>query len=200
MNRFKKIITHFFSDLYRKLDRKKRENLIVALAVLVCSVVCCSTFAFIYTKTAPVVNEFQGSAVGVKVDETFENNIKTNVAIENTGTAESYVRAMIVVTWKAKDGSVAPEVPEKDVDYELELGTSSNWVLKDGMYYYTKPLVAGGKTDVLISRCVQLKEKAGYQLSVEIITQAIQSSPVDAVIEAWNVEPATLANSQEGQQ
>lgn len=61
----------------------------------------------------------------------------------------------------------------------------SSWVLaSDGFYYWTSPVAPLGKTDVLI-KSVTERKAAGKNLVVDISTQAIQSTPDDAVTEAW---------------
>ena len=62
----------------------------------------------------------------------------------------------------------------------------SSWVLaSDGFYYWTSSVKPLDKTGVLI-KSVSEKKADGKNLVVDISTQAIQSTPDDAVTEAWN--------------
>ena len=65
-------------------------------------------------------------------------------------------------------------------------GSDSSWVRSaDGFYYWTFPVALLDKTGVLI-KSVSEKKADGKNLVVDISTQAIQSTPDDAVTEAWN--------------
>ncbi|MGM9526262.1 MAG: hypothetical protein ACI3U1_08335, partial [Peptococcaceae bacterium] len=59
--------------------------------------------------------------------------------------------------------------------------------------YCTSPVAAGGNTPEMFASIVQIGSDpaAGYTLCVEILADAIQSSPVKAVTEAWGVTVAT---------
>lgn len=84
--------------------------------------------------------------------------------------------------------------PVAGKDYVIEWDKVSNasttnsarsWVVaSDGFYYWTSPVAPMGETGVLI-RSVDEKKTDGKNLVVDISTQAIQSTPDDAVKEAW---------------
>ena len=168
----------------------KRKSIIVLFSlVLILVFAVGGTIAYIVTNTENVENTFTPGQVACEVEEPqFTGSVKENVAIRNTGNTEAYIRAAIVVTWKdCENGNVFGKMPDSD-DYELEIG--GDWLKSSDGYYYCKSVVAvGEQTPVLIASC-QPKENAknpggNYALSVEILADAIQSTPDNAVEESW---------------
>ena len=99
------------------------------------------------------------------------------------------------IYWQDKDGARLWDEPVAGTDYTIEWGdkgdatatnSPSSWVLaSDGFYYWTSSVKPLDKTGVLI-KSVSEKKADGKNLVVDISTQAIQSTPDDAVTEAWN--------------
>lgn len=180
--------------------RNGRKGLIaaVALVLLLCAAVG-GTLAWLTTQTDPVVNTFTPAHVTCRVDEKVNNGIKENVKIENTSDIDAYIRAAIVVCWADASGNVSA-TPVAESDYAMSLNLNgSGWVKgSDGYYYYTSPVspdAPNNFTDVLINSCAPVEGKApdGYDLQVTILAEAIQSTPSDAVTEAWGVNPSELS-------
>ena len=149
------------------------------------------TYALMFDQTEPVNNEFRAASIYnplIKEDFTTGNLVKKNVKISmSEASYQSYIRAKVIVNWQDDDGNALAEPPELGVDYSITY-TLGNWMLSnDGYYYYKYPIT--GETDVLISEAKVLKKapKSGYKLNIEIIAQAVQSVPQDAVRESWNV-------------
>lgn len=174
----------------RKSRSKKPAVLLVSMILLV-SVAVGGTLAWLTTNTGAVTNTFTPAEVSSYVQENFNNGVKKNVKIQNTGNIDAYIRAEIIVTWKDAEGNVYGKLPVKDVDYEMEMGLT-DWTQKDGYYYYNKAVAPGGTTSVLIQECKVVAGKApdGYDLSVEIIADAIQSKPDNVVKDMWGFTPA----------
>ena len=170
----------------RRSNRKKASFLLTSL-ILLLTLFIGGTTAFLIAKGNPVTNTFQPSRVASDVHETFENNVKSNVTIANTGDTTSYIRAAIVVTWQDANGNVYPGTPVAGTHYNISYGTG--WILKDGFYYYTQPVEPGQETAVLINSCspVEGQTPAGYGLNVEILGSAIQSVPISVVKDNWHV-------------
>ena len=171
----------------------KAAVLLIAI-VMVIGAVAGTTVAFLTTKTEDVANQFEYGKVSCQVDETFANGTKSDVKITNTGNIPAYIRAKVVVTWKDADGNVYGKAPASS-DYSITYG--SEWTQgTDGYYYYNTPVDANGSTPALITECKKTADAAapeGYDLSVEIIADAIQSQPANARTEAWNY-PASSGN------
>lgn len=151
------------------------------------------TFAWL-SVTGVLVNEFGFGSVAPSVDEKRDNNVKSDVAVKNSGSAPAYLRVAVDIYWQDKDGARLWDEPVAGKDYVIELDKVSNasttnsarsWVVaSDGFYYWTSPVAPMGETGVLI-RSVSEKKTDGKNLVVDISTQAIQSTPDDAVKEAW---------------
>ena len=159
--------------------------------VLVCAVG--AAVAYLVDTTSEVVNTFDPAKVSCEVTETFENDVKTDVAIKNTSDIEAYIRAAIIVTWKnAENGNVYGGMPVKDVDYTISLNGTDWFQGTDGYYYHKKPVPPesqDGRTEVLIYSCspIAAKTPEGYGLNVEILGSAIQCVPAYVVEQNWKV-------------
>ena len=144
--------------------------------------------------TGVLVNQFGIGSVTPSVQETLNGNVKSNVKAENTGTAPAYIRAAVDIYWQdATSGARLWEEPQADKDYviawsvadALGANSASSWVkASDGFYYWTSPVAPNTKTDVLITSVRELKATEGRNLVVDVSTQAVQSTPDEAVHEA----------------
>ena len=174
-----------------KLNRKKGILLLTAaVLILVCGVG--GTLAYLITQTAPVTNTFTPAHVTSQVVETMNGTTKSDVSIKNTGNVSAYIRAAIVITWKNADGKVLAEVPQESVDYTLSINTSG-WKKQGDYYYCTMVGSPNTQTSVLINSCTVIKAKEGYSLCVDVLAQAIQSSPNTVESSTWNSDVTNLA-------
>lgn len=155
------------------------------------------TLAYLITQSEALTNTFHAPNYNTTIDEKFENNVKENVAIQNTGDADAYVRAAVIILWKCGE-EVHSQIPVAGEDYSITWNTNLEnpnnlWFLgSDGFYYYKQPVPAGEKTQNLINKCTVIAKgpvmnEKEYTLSVDIVTQAVQSEPATAVTEAWGV-------------
>lgn len=174
--------------------RWKRSGILLAAVIVLLAGAVGGTWAFLVAQSESVQNNFTYAHVRCTIDEKFENGVKSNVKIQNTGDIPAYIRARIVVTWKDAKGKVSA-VPVKNTDYTIAFN-ETDWT-QQGDYWYCKTAVdAGGETPVLITKC----EKKGnapkdYDLSVEILADAIQSEPASAVTEAWGNTPIAASGN-----
>ena len=174
--------------------RWKRSGILLAAVIVLLAGAVGGTWAFLVAQSEPVQNNFTYAHVSCKIDETFDGVTKSNVKIQNTGDIPAYIRARIVVTWKDESGNVSA-VPVENTDYTITFN-ETDWT-QQGDYWYCKTAVdAGGETPVLITTC----EKKGtapedYDLSVEILADAIQSEPANAVKEAWGYTPTAASGN-----
>lgn len=168
-----------------------RQVLLLAAIVVIAMGVVGGTVAYLVTKTDPVVNTFTPGVVSCEIDETFDGTTKSNVYVTNTGNTNAYIRAAIIVTWKDAAGNIAATVPAKGTDYTLELN-ETDWVEHDGYYYYKGSVAPNAQTEKLITTCTDLRSNGDYTLCVEILADAIQSSPDSAVTQAWGNDALNL--------
>ena len=124
--------------------------------------------------------------------EKFDQNKKEDVKVKNTGTIDAYIRATYVINWLDQDGNIAASDPE-GYGYTLNETADDKWVKgSDGYFYYTSPVAPGASTAGSLLTCtVTSPENPEYTLSVEILAEAIQSTPDKAVQEAWGVTPTS---------
>ena len=182
------------SNYQRKLKLlQSKQSLAIKLVICLILLLMISvggTIAFVVTHTSEIRNTFTESVVKCEVDETFKDNVKSNVSIKNTGDTTAYIRAFVNVTWMNESGQVASVSP-KSTDYMIEYSTSGWLKGSDGYYYYSLPVQPNDKTAVLINSCRLLETASapdGYYLSVEIVCSAIQSTPVSVVSNIWHVQ------------
>lgn len=171
----------------------KRKQIVALLVGVLLLVGAAGAFAWL-SVTGVLVNEFGFGSVAPSVDEKLDGNVKSDVTITNKGSTPAYLRAAVDIYWQDKDGARLWDEPVEGTDYAIVWGDVSNasttssassWVRSaDGFYYWTSPVAPLGKTGVLI-KSVSEKKTDGKNLVVDISTQAIQSTPDDAVKEAW---------------
>lgn len=171
----------------------KRKQIVALLVGVLLLAGAAGAFAWL-SVTGVLVNEFGFGSVAPSVDEKLDGNVKSDVTITNKGSTPAYLRAAVDIYWQDKDGARLWDEPVEGTDYAIVWGDVSNasttssassWVRSaDGFYYWTSPVAPLGKTGVLI-KSVSEKKTDGKNLVVDISTQAIQSTPDDAVKEAW---------------
>ena len=167
-----------------KTARKGRLNATIISVVLILTLAVGGTIAFLSTKTDPVVNTFNPSQVTCSVEENFDGKAKTNVNVRNTGDIPAFIRVKLVA-YRTNDagqhiGGVS-EVPA------FNLG--KDWAKCGDYYYYTCPVAPGATPADSLAERIELTENytdvdGGHQ-SIDVIAEAIQSVPEDAVKAAW---------------
>ena len=171
--------------------RSKKAAAVLASVLVLLVAVAGGTLAYLIAGTDPVVNRFTYSSIPIVPEETIEKDVKKNVRLSAKGAdAETFVRADVVITWKDEAGNVAAQVPQMGTDYTITYG--SGWTqLPDGHWYYTQELAAGAETTPLIVECKKTdtpSQPDGYDLSVEILAQAVQAEPAQAMADLWGMQ------------
>lgn len=166
-----------------------RAAVLLLSMILLIGIAVGTTVAFLVARTEPIKNTFEYAKVSCEV-----TGSKESVQINNTGNTAAYIRATYVVTWRDADGKVAVSVPG-GYSYTLTENLSNNWKKgTDGYFYYTSPVAPGNSTLDSLPTCnVTYPDNPEYTLSVEILAEAIQSEPAEAVQQAWG---ATLVGGQ----
>lgn len=165
--------------------RMNRTAVLLIAIILLISTAVGSTVAFLATKTEPVENSFEYANVSCEVmqDRDTDGSI---VQVKNTGTISAYIRAAVVANWIDKDGNIAASVPD-GYSYDLTCSSGSWAQGKDGFFYYLLPVAPGALTEGNLLTCtVACPKDPEYALSVEVLTEAIQSTPASAVNKAWS--------------
>ena len=139
------------------------------------------------------------------VSESTDSGAKKEVQIKNTGNIDAYVRVKLVPSWKytdtesiahadAESFSLTMNEPQDNlidcggVTLVLAEDWSSNWIYKDGTFYYKAPVKPGAMTTLLLKE-VQMEEESKFDdLQVDVISEAIQKTDgaeQTALIQAW---------------
>lgn len=153
--------------------------------------------AVLITQSYDVENVFDVAKSSVDIYEEFTSTKKTDVKILNDEDSDMpvYVRARVLVTWKNNNGDVAPRLPQEGKDYYVTWGSWKNtppaadnkWFAVGDTYYYASPLDPGEMTANLIDECTSEDDStpSGYALHVEIVASSMQTTPPEAVEQAW---------------
>lgn len=170
----------------RKTYHKGRLTAMVIATAVLLALAIGGTVAWLSTKDKPITNTFNPSKVACEVTERFNGKVKSDVNVKNTGDTEAYIRVKLV-TYRTNDlgqhiGGTA-ELPS------FTLG--ENWVEHDGYYYYTLPVAADGTpatnlADSMTLTTAYVDADGGHQ-SIDVMAEAIQSGPAQAVGQAWGV-------------
>ena len=140
------------------------------------------TVAWLNAETDPVVNSFSYGKITTEIEEKFEKNVKENVAAKNIGTADAFIRIKLVSYRTNADGQRIGGVAPLE-DFKLGI----NWVEYGDYYYYTLPVAPNDSTGILVDTIELMTYNdadGGYQ-SIDVMAEAIQSTPEQAVKDAW---------------
>lgn len=118
----------------------------------------------------------------------------TITVVNSNSNVDVYIRAAIVVNWMDGQGNVRGIAPTAS-DYSLNVNTASWWMdTATGLYYYKNSVAPGSSTDALVDGItVYGTVPDGYQLSVEVVAEAIQAEgetdigDVPAYQNAWKI-------------
>lgn len=164
----------------------KSLTLIISLVAL-CAVAVGGTLAWLFDSSEKLENNFYVPDAKIEIKEDFDGNEKRNVGVKNTGETEVYVRVMLVETWRNSGDQVVAKPEGAEVIYDF--ANSDVWKKRqDGYWYYIKPLAEGDTTPNLLNSAACTVPKGEALLKLEVAAQGIQSTPKDAVKEAWGVE------------
>jgi len=176
------------NELQNSQHEKKRIfnkiQLLILSLLVVTTVTVGGTVAYLTTNTESVVNTFEPSHVRCTVHEDFDGTVKSNVKVENTSDIEAYIRVKLV-SYRVNGDEDHRIGGTADISFTVPDG----WLAKDGYYYYTRPVAAGGNTSNLIDSLTlkSYTDADGGRQVIEVMAEAIQSKPVSAVQDSWNV-------------
>lgn len=163
---------------------------IIGVAIVLClSVGAYMTISYL-TSDSSLENTFTIASVQPEVEETFTNDVKSNVYVKNNGDIPVYIRAKIMIYYQATNGDILGDIPVEEIDYSIEYpeDLGKYWIQADDGFYYYKGIVGinnKSKTTNLINKCTELDPDSNKHLVVDIITEAIQANPQEAVEDAW---------------
>lgn len=170
----------------RKAHHTGRLTAMVIATVLLLALAISGTVAWLTTKDKPITNTFNPSKVACEVTESFDGTVKSSVNVKNTGDIDAYIRVKLV-TYRTNErgqhiGGTA-EIPA--------FTPGAGWVPYNGYYYYTKPVAPNTLPENALIGSIELKasydDADGGKQAIDVMAEAIQSVPAEAVGEAWGV-------------
>lgn len=179
----------------KKMEITKAGKIKMILLILVLTMVGTGvTYAFMFRQSNTITNIFNPSEVSCEINETFDkaSGVKSSVTVTNTGNIDSYIRVTVVSNWINEKGQITGKESE-NVAFTL----GADWISKGNNIYVYKYLVKPREaTTELLDSHIVLKAEEKLTQSVEIVAEAIQSNPQEAVIDAWGVSTDASGNLQ----
>ena len=192
---------------------KNKRLLRISAILLVAAVLTTAVNAFMINRSQTFNNKFVPASVKCEIEEKFSEstntNTKSSIQVKNTGNTDAYIRVRLVFHWEDSKGNVVGrnmDLSESIKDFSSEgfdsYFKSEDWVI-DGdnyTYYYKEPVAPEGFTSELLNKditmgpyvhTVQIDSKTTvtyyYYPVIEVLAEAVQSKPAEAVEEAWSV-------------
>jgi hypothetical protein len=163
--------------------KRKILKIVILILSIILLLLCGTAFALMYRQTQPLNNQLEAAFVACDVEEDFNGETKTRIAIKNTGNIDAYLRVRLVSYWVDSNGKIVSKPSQMPAVTE-----AAGWVVgSDNTYYYSKPIAPGGITPNLLDVNMTLDETDGYLQVVEVFADAIQSKPAEAVTGSWGV-------------
>lgn len=170
--------------------RKSRKLLPgLVILVLVLALAVGGVYSYMFARTEDAANELTPATVSCTVDETFKDNKKSSITVQNTGKVDAYLRVRLVTYWV----NDAEEIVAKP-SAGLTVNVADGWLAgTDNTYYYRRPVKPGETTDNLLKDVITLVSEDGYKQVIEVFAEAIQAlgttdeGNVPAVEDAWGV-------------
>lgn len=172
----------------RSHNGKRSLAALIALVLIICVAVG-GTIAYIVTQTDKVENKFTPADVKIQINETFENNVKSSITVQNVQDAKNvpcYIRVKLVSNMQDDKGNVIGSAAIG------EFKLNDKWFEGgDGCYYYRDVVAVGNSTADLLANGEKITLKSGQV--VEVLAEGIQATPETAVTSAW---PVKVVNGQ----
>lgn len=171
----------------KKMERTSaRRLMILAATVLILTFgTIAGTIAYITTQTEKVENTFVPAEISTEIDEEFDGTEKTEIVVKNSSDTDVYIRVKLV-SYRVDDSGnvIGGKAPIKD--FEL----NENWFEDNGIYYYKLPVAKDAATNDLLAEgksivLSQYTDADGGKQVIEVMAEAIQATPKDAVKTAW---------------
>ncbi len=181
----------------RKYSSPRKPGALLLTLVLLALALTGATLAYLITHTDPVPNRFTPAHVSCNITEDFDGTTKKNVNVTNIGDIDAYLRVKLV-TYRVNDDG-------QHIGGTAAIPTftpGDGWVAYGDYYYYTYPVASGQqpKTPLIDSLTLtgSYNDADGGKQALEVMAEAIQSAPTEAVGQAWGVTitPGRVARYQ----
>lgn len=174
---------------------RRRSHINVRLTAIVLATVALlalaigGTIAWLNDKTDPVENTFDYAHVTCEVTESFDaaTGVKSNVNVENTSNTYAFLRVKLVAY---RTNAAGQHIGGTATIPTFTPG--EGWVEYNGYYYYTQPVSPDKQnnkpaTDLISSITLggSHADADGGYTALDVMAEAIQSTPEAAVKDAW---------------
>lgn len=177
-------MTHF-KELIKKFSKPLAIISVIAVTVIFA---VGGSLAWLHSETNEIANTLNKVKVSCEVDESFVNGIKSDVKIKNTGDIDAFIRVSLVYSWQDEDGNIVA-LPSSIEDFDIDINSTDWFMASDGYYYFKSRVPSQGLTENLINSATvnTLSDgyKAGYNMNLQIICEAIQALPDTTVETVW---------------
>lgn len=185
-----------YSGKHTRASAPRRGLVLAAALALTLIFSAGGTLAWLAAGTEDTVNTFSPAQMEITVREDFDGKTKKSVKVENKSETAVYIRVALVPTW-VDETTHEPVAQSASLD-DLIFTTlpASGWVKHGNYYYYTQSVSAGAITPELFSSAV-VKDgaaPAGCTMDLQVLAQAVQATPKDAVTAAWGEAIAAQLN------
>ena len=189
----------------------RRVVVVMLVALLITTAIVTSLVVGYMFRVVDVPNTLLPGTVSCMVEEVVSQNddsttlTKQEVTVKNTGNTQAYIRVKVLTYWQDSKGNVVGSKIDNDL-LDTDKYNNSNWIRKEktvdggveSITYYCKTpidpgkntpdLLAYGKTVVLGITTTKVDGVIyTYHQVAEIIPEAIQSQPTEAVKSSWGV-------------
>lgn len=169
--------------------RRGRATAMLLATVMLFALAVGGTIAWLTAKDTPITNTFTPSKVTCEVTEDFNGSVKKDVNVKNTGDIDAFIRVKLVTYRTNADGQHiggTAEIPA--------FTPGEGWVKYGDYYYYTLPVAPGKQPAKALISSITLtgsySDADGGMQAIDVMAEAIQSVPADAVRQAWGVSIA----------
>lgn len=166
----------------------RKKILISISAVMIIALAAGGTLAYLKAQSGAVKNTFMPASnpkitVEEKLDEKTKSDVK--VKVEDGAAGLYYIRTDVVVNELDEAGNIIAASKEAEsAAEEIDSIIKNTWYKgSDGFYYYKGTVAAGECTENLFDSFSTDKN-----LKIDILAQAVQANPPDAVKEAWGMK------------
>ena len=169
-----------------RAPKNSRLTTILIAAMLFMTLAVGSTVAWLSAKDAPIQNKFLPSEVSCEVTEDFNGatGVKSKVNVKNTGDIDAFIRVKLVTYRTNEQGR---HIGGTALVPSFTMG--SDWEKYGDYYYYTLPVAPGDKPKTNLTDRMTLigayPDADGGKQAIDVMAEAIQSVPEDAVQTAW---------------
>lgn len=175
-----------------KSKMNRRILLLLSCIVLAAALSVSGTLAYLTVRTETIINQFEPGRVNGNIEETFENNIKSSIKVQNTGNIDCYVRILLIPYWVSQYGS---RVGEDAWKLEVEFNETDWFAREEGgmiYYYHRAPIAPEELTKELLADGCTIQLKASddgtlYQ-ALDVFAECFQAELPNAVVPYWGVE------------